>query len=121
MALIACGECGKQISDKAVTCPHCGAPVAIKTEPLPLQDQPTPSKPKLWLWIPLGLVAVFLGFGFVVGNTPEGKERARQREAINLCWGEQGRKSNNAGQSQFIAGACERMEADYTRRWGTRP
>lgn len=26
MALIACGECGKQISDKAAACPHCGAP-----------------------------------------------------------------------------------------------
>ena len=26
MALINCNECGKEISDKAVTCPHCGAP-----------------------------------------------------------------------------------------------
>lgn len=28
MALIACSECGNQVSDKAPTCPHCGAPVA---------------------------------------------------------------------------------------------
>ena len=28
MALIECGECGKQISDKAVSCPGCGAPVS---------------------------------------------------------------------------------------------
>jgi hypothetical protein len=27
MALINCSECGKEISDKAVACPHCGAPV----------------------------------------------------------------------------------------------
>ncbi|MGN1120571.1 MAG: zinc-ribbon domain-containing protein [Oscillospiraceae bacterium] len=27
MALIKCSECGKEISDKAVSCPHCGAPV----------------------------------------------------------------------------------------------
>jgi uncharacterized Zn finger protein (UPF0148 family) len=26
MALINCPECGKQISDKAVTCPYCGLP-----------------------------------------------------------------------------------------------
>ena len=26
MALINCSECGKQISDKAITCPHCGCP-----------------------------------------------------------------------------------------------
>jgi len=34
MALINCGECGKEISDKAVTCPQCGAPVAGGTEPI---------------------------------------------------------------------------------------
>lgn len=28
MALIGCHECGKEISDKAALCPHCGAPKA---------------------------------------------------------------------------------------------
>ena len=28
MALIKCSECGKEISDKAAFCPHCGCPVA---------------------------------------------------------------------------------------------
>ena len=27
MALIKCPECGNQISDKAITCPHCGYPI----------------------------------------------------------------------------------------------
>ena len=27
MAITKCQECGKEISDKAQTCPHCGAPV----------------------------------------------------------------------------------------------
>lgn len=27
MALINCSECGKEISDKANTCPNCGAPI----------------------------------------------------------------------------------------------
>lgn len=26
MALIACGDCGREISDAAPTCPHCGRP-----------------------------------------------------------------------------------------------
>ena len=26
MALIKCSECGKEISDKAATCPNCGSP-----------------------------------------------------------------------------------------------
>ena len=28
MALIKCPECGKEISDKASTCPSCGCPIA---------------------------------------------------------------------------------------------
>lgn len=28
MSLVNCPECGKQISDKATTCPHCGFPVS---------------------------------------------------------------------------------------------
>ena len=28
MALIQCGECGKEVSDKAVSCPGCGAPIS---------------------------------------------------------------------------------------------
>ena len=30
MALIECSECGKQVSDKASSCPHCGAPINDK-------------------------------------------------------------------------------------------
>ena len=30
MALIKCPECGKEISDKAKTCPHCGVPIEMK-------------------------------------------------------------------------------------------
>ena len=29
MALIKCYECGKEISDKAPSCPHCGAPKLV--------------------------------------------------------------------------------------------
>lgn len=32
MALILCNECGKEVSDKAESCPHCGAPVTAKEE-----------------------------------------------------------------------------------------
>ena len=37
MALIGCVECGKQISDKATTCPSCGAPVEAASLPPPPQ------------------------------------------------------------------------------------
>jgi len=32
MALIACAECNKQISDKAATCPQCGAPISASRQ-----------------------------------------------------------------------------------------
>lgn len=32
MALIECGECGKQVSDKAANCPGCGAPIGQDIE-----------------------------------------------------------------------------------------
>ncbi|MHC0026009.1 OB-fold protein [Enterobacter vonholyi] len=32
MALIDCNECGNKISDKAVACPHCGAPLGSDAE-----------------------------------------------------------------------------------------
>lgn len=38
MALITCKECGKQVSDQAASCPHCGAPVKA-TAPSPAQQQ----------------------------------------------------------------------------------
>ncbi|MGK6307237.1 zinc ribbon domain-containing protein [Variovorax sp. DT-64] len=33
MALIACPECGKQVSTQASACPACGAPVSGSTAP----------------------------------------------------------------------------------------
>ena len=30
MALINCPECGRQVSDKAAVCPHCGVTIAAK-------------------------------------------------------------------------------------------
>ena len=31
MALIACPECKKEVSEKALQCPHCGCPIATAT------------------------------------------------------------------------------------------
>lgn len=32
MALINCTECGKEVSDKAISCPHCGNPISKKIQ-----------------------------------------------------------------------------------------
>ena len=65
--LVKCKECGGQVSDKAATCPHCGAPVACgvgticmpspKYEPhYYANDRATKSK------IAFVILALFLGF-----------------------------------------------------------
>lgn len=43
MALIKCSECGKEISDKAVSCPHCGAPQDVQKVQI-VQDDTTQNK-----------------------------------------------------------------------------
>lgn len=49
MALIKCPECGKEISDKALTCPNCGNPIAPVPPAVnlnaPVQSTPTTSTP----------------------------------------------------------------------------
>ncbi len=42
MALINCSECGKQLSDKASACPHCGAPVETMVKELTVQKEQKP-------------------------------------------------------------------------------
>lgn len=41
MALIACPECLRQVSDRATTCPECGYPLGIALPPAPAVE-PTP-------------------------------------------------------------------------------
>lgn len=94
------------------------ATVAAKPE---VEEAPKESGPKLWLWIPLGLVAAFLLFGAIKSNTPEGRAKADARQAIELCWQQQGRKSHDGGTARFIAGACEGMESDFVRKYGVKP
>lgn len=43
MALMACSECGKQISDRAVTCPSCGVPISGIA---PATEKVQPSTPR---------------------------------------------------------------------------
>lgn len=44
LALITCGECAKQVSDKAQSCPNCGAPVS-RSESTPVISSQKPNQP----------------------------------------------------------------------------
>lgn len=109
MALIPCPECGKKISNLAASCRYCN------------MTEEEPSKPRLWLWIPVGLLASRLTLAYFVGSTPEAQERAHDRSVIQLCWSEQKRPSREPDTARFIAGACEKMESDFQQKHGQNP
>lgn len=125
MALISCSECSKEISDRAASCPHCGAPVGAAALVVNRgADESESKKSSVWKWlfgVPIGGFVLVMIIGSCAGNTPEGKERQASRDAISLCWSEQGRKSLDPGSARFVASTCEKMESDYRAKWGRNP
>ncbi|MCG2586528.1 zinc-ribbon domain-containing protein [Massilia sp. TS11] len=106
MAMLKCSECGNEYSSTARACPSCGA---------------RPKKFKWWLWLPIALVVLFLGFGATLSDTPEARAKFADRKAIELCWEDQAKKSNTPVAARTIAGFCEKMEADFKAKYGVSP
>ena len=66
MALIDCRECGKEISDKARTCPHCGCPSEEQERNQKIRDTNTQSA---WVVrIIVGILIIILGFFVALGT-----------------------------------------------------
>lgn len=125
MALIECAECKKEVSDKAAACPHCGAPVAAAApkrgsyyDDAPAVADAVPPKASgssWWKWligVPVGGFLLLMLIGSCSGGS---SQRASRQSAIDLCWKEQSKKSNDPTQARFIASTCEKMEADARR------
>jgi hypothetical protein len=67
------------------------------------------------------MVAGFLVFVFFImgiNQSPHDKEKSNNRDAIALCWENQAKKSNTPEEARFIAGACEKMESDFYKKYG---
>lgn len=62
-------------------------------------------------------VVLFLGVGVIFGD----KDKQRARDAIDLCWKEQSRKSLSPGEARFVASTCELMEGDFRKKYGHAP
>jgi hypothetical protein len=77
MALIQCGECAQQVSDKAPACPRCGAPVAAgEARPVVTTQQTAKRYKGMQLWgaviLCIGVVMMMAGgnsavWGLLVG------------------------------------------------------
>lgn len=78
MALIKCPECGKEISDKAGACPHCGCPIGNMTQPIQNNDGKSNKGSKKIL---IGVVAVvaIAGTGYYFGIAKPQQHLAEQK------------------------------------------
>lgn len=80
-----------------------------------------PTRTKWWLWVPLGLAVVILGWGALLGSSPEAKEKRAARETIDSCWEEQKRKSYGPQTGRLMATICETYESQFQAKYGVKP
>lgn len=106
MSMIACTECAKEYSSTAAACPNCGARI---------------SKPKLWLWIPLGAVAAFFAFALLRIPSPEDHARSVDRTAVALCYERLKTLPLGTGEEKLASDACANMNRDFTGKYGVSP
>jgi hypothetical protein len=84
VALLSCPECSKDVSDKALSCPHCGCPRTTAPREHKAEPQPAPRGSTNRFQKFLGFFAVVLvvvGIRYVLKNAPEW-ERDRQAKKI---------------------------------------
>lgn len=74
MALIKCPECGREISDCAPTCPHCGKPMHSYYVDVPQK------KRHGCLWT----ILLFVAIAVILALTCPGKENHKERMASEL-------------------------------------
>jgi len=68
-------------------------------------------------------VLLTLGIVLLAGceETPEQHEKSVARLAIENCHEDQQKKSLEPGEARFIARACEKMEDEFTAKYGVKP
>ena len=66
MALIKCAECGKQISDKANTCPNCGCPLKKEKRKETIKKVVNKNSKMVRIWTIIIIVGVILGIGIAM-------------------------------------------------------
>ena len=59
MALINCEECGKEISDKASACPHCGVPIQNEVKPEEISKNSSNNKWAIAIFLAMVILIAF--------------------------------------------------------------
>lgn len=70
----------------------------------------------------LVFIVLFLGYGFALSSTPDGKKQNEERFAISYCRDNAKKDSKgDAGIESLLMGACDRMAEDYRLKYGVNP
>jgi hypothetical protein len=81
MVLIACGECGRQLSNRAGACPYCGMPIrAVSTADPP---EAAPYQP-LQVWRAVGIAVVLAVVLLVVMDQIANRQEARRAQQAHF-------------------------------------
>jgi len=84
MALIECPECKAQISDKAASCPHCGAPKAPKPPAWKLENNlpKSASGARITIAVILGIVVLLVVVQIFIPKPPEPTAEQKRQQMI---------------------------------------
>lgn len=124
MALIPCSVCGRQLSQLATACPGCGHPLsATLATQIATQTEGSGGTPT-WLsvvGIILGCLAALLFIGYLMGSSPEAKEQAGDRAAIEMCESQIRRQPYGSGEAIIVRGACDILKKQFEHKYGLSP
>nr|CUV23522.1 conserved protein of unknown function [Ralstonia solanacearum]CUV35873.1 conserved protein of unknown function [Ralstonia solanacearum] len=111
--LVQCGECGREVSDRAVACPACGNPAAREGR----SGMP-------FVWKLALVVGVLFAFGFllgIAGNNALNSPKRRDELAIEKCRETERDALLDLGARRFARAACDRMVDEFRSRYGAEP
>lgn len=81
MSLIKCNECGKEISDKATTCPNCGCPISVKPKDEAIKNNAKKKKshtPSILI-----IIICIIAFSAIVNGISKSTKKEESDKTVN--------------------------------------
>ena len=115
MALIKCSECGKEISDKAMECIHCGNKVNVKKDSIKKQIKKT-NKKSIFIIGGILLVLILVGITIFLFINHNSKGYVGKWEH-NITWKRGGKVSRESYASFELLKNGTFNYVGYSKKW----